>query len=250
MKRIGLMGAMPEEMEQIVARMEQAGVMVHGNREYYSGTLNGVPVVAVFSRWGKVAAATTATTLIELFDVDSIVFTGVAGAVSPRLSVGDVVVAGRFVQHDMDARPLMPRFEIPLTGKQFFETDDARSKRLKDAAVNMLEMETGFLEQLSTDGISHPSVYTGDIASGDQFIGSTAVKEEIAALLPTVLCVEMEGAAVAQVCSDFGVPLAVVRVISDTADELSHELAVRFVDRFAARYLQLIIEHYITENHT
>jgi adenosylhomocysteine nucleosidase len=250
MKKIGLMGAMPEEMEQIVSMLEQAVVKVHGNREYFTGKLNGVTVVAVFSRWGKVAAATTATTLIELFDVDAIVFTGVAGAVSPRLSVGDVVVAGRFVQHDMDARPLMPRFEVPLTGKQFFETDVETSTQLRDAAVTMIQKETVFRQQLTAGGIKNPSVYTGDIASGDQFIGSTAIKEEIAAQLPTVLCVEMEGAAVAQVCHDFGVPLAVVRVISDTADELSHELAVQFVDRFAARYLHLIIEHYITENHT
>jgi len=250
MKKMGLMGAMPEEMEQIVAGMEQAEVQVHGNRKYYTGYLKGVPVVAVFSRWGKVAAATTATTLIELFGVNELVFTGVAGGVSACLSVGDIVVAERLIQHDMDARPLMPRYEVPLTGKQFFETDAALSKRVFDASAGMLRQAAGFLQQLRENGMGRPGLYSGDIASGDQFIGSTQVKEAIRDRLPTVLCVEMEGAAVAQVCHDFGVPLAVVRVISDTADESSHELAIQFVDRYAARYLHLIIEHYITENHT
>ena len=202
-----------------------------------------MPVVAVFSRWGKVAAATTATTLIEIFGVEQLIFTGIAGALAPCLSVGDVVVADCLVQHDMDARPLMSRYEVPLTGKQFFETDVLLSKAVEQAAANMLLNEEAFLLLSGEDGLQKPSVIRGVVASGDQFISSTSVKEEILAGLPSVLCVEMEGAAVAQVCHDFTVPLSVVRVISDTADESSHELAIRFVDRYAAGYLELIVKH-------
>lgn len=250
MKKLGLMGAMPEEMELIVQSMQSHRQTVQGNRVYYEGTLKGVPVVAVFSRWGKVAAATTATTLIEHFGVQELIFTGVAGGISPDLSVGDIVIAKRLFQHDMDARPLMSRYEIPLTGRISFETDPELSSRMEQAAMKMLEYEQLFLNDLGETGIQFPSVVAGDVASGDQFIAATSTKELIREGLPSVLCVEMEGAAVAQVCHDFKIPLALVRVISDTADESSHELAVQFVDRYAARYLQLIIEHYLHENHT
>lgn len=250
MKKLGLMGAMPEEMELIVSEMKVSRKTIHGNREYYEGEIAGVKVVAVFSRWGKVAAATTATTLIEHFGIDELVFTGVAGGISHNLSVGDVVIAQRLFQHDMDARPLMPRYEVPLTGMTSFEADLHLSKVLESAAQKMLHHEKDLIEELNRDGIPAPKVVCGDVASGDQFIASTTVKESILEGLPTVYCVEMEGAAVAQVCYDFGIPLALVRVISDTADESSHELAMRFVDRYAARYLQLIIRYFLTINHT
>ena len=158
MKITGLMGAMPEEMVRIVAMMEQRTERTIGNRTYHEGLIDGMPVVAVFSRWGKVAAATTATTLIEIFGVEQLIFTGIAGALAPCLSVGDVVVADCLVQHDMDARPLMSRYEVPLTGKQFFETDVLLSKAVEQAAANMLLNEEAFLLLSGEDGLQKPSV--------------------------------------------------------------------------------------------
>lgn len=247
MKRTGLMGAMPQEMEQIMAMMEQRRTTVHGNRQYYEGRIGENEVVAVFSRWGKVAAATTATTLIEQFGVTEILFTGVAGGLVPELTVGDIVIAGKLVQHDMDARPLMPRFEVPLTGKQFFETDSLMNHQLKQASERMLNSEQEFLMRIKEDGVNKPQIISGDIASGDQFISSSVVKSELLSILPSILCVEMEGAAVAQVCHDFQIPLAVLRVISDAADEVAHEKAFHFVDNYAATYLQLIVKQYFNE---
>ena len=114
---LGLMGAMPEEMDKIIDALTDKKVVERGSRLYYRGKLYGQEVVAVFSRWGKVAAATTATNLIVEFGVDRIVFTGVAGAISDDLNIGDVVIAQRLFQPVMDARPLMRRFEIPISVK-------------------------------------------------------------------------------------------------------------------------------------
>ena len=112
---------MPEEMNKIISAISNKEIIERGSRIYYKGILSGQEVVAVFSRWGKVAAATTATHLILEFKVDRIVFTGVAGGISPDLNIGDIVIGQHLYQHDMDARPLMRRFEIPLTGLDTME---------------------------------------------------------------------------------------------------------------------------------
>ena len=130
---LGIMGAMPEETEMIFAAMTDKEIVERGSRLYYRGKLAGQDVVAVFSRWGKVAAATTAVHLILDFKVDQIVFTGVAGGISPELNIGDIVVGERLFQHDMDARPLMNRFEIPLTGKTSYEISQPRVEMMKEA---------------------------------------------------------------------------------------------------------------------
>jgi nucleoside phosphorylase len=118
---IGIMAAMQEEIDTLLKELPASSEVVDdGQRTYHSGRLWGTPVVVVFSRWGKVAAATTATHLISEFGVGEILFTGVAGAAQPGLNVGDVVVGARFWQHDIDARPLFPRHEIPLLGRSSF----------------------------------------------------------------------------------------------------------------------------------
>src|SRR6188768_1427880 len=114
MKRIGILGAMPEEISGIVSLLKEKTEVLKGMRTYYSGTINHVEVVVVFSRWGKVASATTATHLIVEFGITQLFFTGVAGAIHPNLNIGDIVIADSLVQHDLDARPIMSRFEIPL----------------------------------------------------------------------------------------------------------------------------------------
>jgi len=236
---------MPEEMDKIIAAIGNKEIIERGSRIYYRGDLFGQNVVAVFSRWGKVAAATTVANLILEFNVDRIVFTGVAGAVSPDLHVGDIVIAQRLFQHDMDARPLMRRFEIPLTGKTSYEIPQQNVEIMSRAVHNFLKNDKDFRKILSEQSILHPKLLVGDIASGDLFISSTAMKNALLKNLPSVVCAEMEGAAVAQVCDDYGVPLVVVRVISDSADEEAHVSAIGFVNQHAGDYSLSILKEYI-----
>jgi adenosylhomocysteine nucleosidase len=242
---LGIIGAMPEEMEKIIGAITNKEIIEQGSRIYYKGILYGQEVVAVFSRWGKVAAATTATNMILKFGVDRIIFTGVAGAISPDLNVGDIVIAQHLFQHDMDARPLMRRFEIPLTGKTSYEIMPYNVELMAQAVHNFLKNNKTFRQTLKEHGIEHPKMLIGDIASGDLFISSSAMKEALLRNLPSVVCAEMEGAAVAQVCADFAVQLSVVRVISDGADEEAHISAVGFVNQHAGDYSLSILEEYI-----
>jgi len=242
---LGIMGAMPEEMEKIISAIENKEIVERGGRIYYRGELFGQDVVAVFSRWGKVAAATTATNMILEFNVDRIIFTGVAGAISSELKVGDIVIGERLYQHDMDARPLMRRFEIPLTGKTSYETPQQNVDTMAQAVHNFLKNNREFRQLLTEQHISNVKMLTGDIASGDLFISSTEMKHALIKNLPSVVCAEMEGAAVAQVCDDYGVPLIVVRVISDAADEEAHISAIGFVNQHAGDYSLSILKEYI-----
>jgi len=246
---LGIMGAMPEEMDKIINAITDKKIYESGSRVYYQGELYGQEVVAVFSRWGKVAAATTATNMILEFKVDRIVFTGVAGAISSELKVGDIVIGQRLYQHDMDARPLMRRFEIPLTGKTSYETPQQNVDTMAQAVHNFLLNNKQFRKTLSEQNITNPKMLLGDIASGDLFISSTEMKQALQRNLPSVLCAEMEGAAVAQVCDDFGVPLIVVRVISDSADEKAHTSAIGFVNQHAGDYSLSILKEYIELSH-
>ena len=242
---IGLMGAMPEEIEKIINSIQDKKETQNGNRVYHTGKLFGHNIVAVFSRWGKVAAATTATDLIVNFKVDKIIFTGVAGAISDDLNIGDVVIAERLFQHDMDARPLMKQFEIPLMNTTFFEIKKQENLKILNAANNFIANNSDFKNKLSKSNINMPKVVVGDVASGDVFVADTAVKQNIQKKLPSVLCVEMEGAAVAQVCNDFETPLNIVRVISDTATEKASSHAMDFLNKYASDYSLGIIKEYI-----
>src|SRR5262245_1292446 len=102
--KIGVVGAMPQEIAVLKRDLQNVRSQTRGMREYMEGTLYGKDVVLVFSRWAKVAAASTVTTLIEVYGVDLVVFTGVAGATDAALDIGDVVIASALVQHDLDAR--------------------------------------------------------------------------------------------------------------------------------------------------
>src|SRR6478736_9802342 len=101
---IGIMGAMPEEIDGVVALLSNRKELTAGRRTYYSGQINSVDTVVVFSRGGKVAAATTVSTLIHEFKITELLFTGVAGAIHSDLKIGDIVLGKRLIQHDMDAR--------------------------------------------------------------------------------------------------------------------------------------------------
>jgi adenosylhomocysteine nucleosidase len=248
----GIMGAMPEEIEGVVALLTEAETFSFGQRTYHKGRINGHDVVAVFSRWGKVAAAATASALIHEFHVTELIFTGVAGAIAPGLKVGDIVIGTRFVQHDMDARPLMKEFEIPLLGRTFVESDAERVEIATAAVADLLEnnhLHTLIpATELRMFGIVRPAMHRGVIASGDKFFASGDDKQRLISRLPSVLCVEMEGAAVAQVCAEYGLPFTVFRTISDSADEHSHIDFPAFLSRVASRYSAAIIKHLLTDH--
>ena len=245
--RLGIISALYEEQQGLVEAMEKPYKLIHGQREYWLGQLWEIDAVCVLSRIGKVAAALTAATLVEKFGVTHILFTGVAGAGDKTVQVGDIVVAESLVQHDMDASPLFPRFEVPLTGLTHFPADHRLGARLMDAAQSFLDKD--FSEAIdplekAAFHLSRPRIHRGLIASGDRFVATSAESAALRAALPEALAVEMEGAAVAQVCHDYGIPFAAVRTVSDRADDAAHVDFMRFIDQVASRYSAAILEAY------
>jgi adenosylhomocysteine nucleosidase len=223
---LAIVSAMHEELAAVLDLMPDERKQVVAGREFWCGHLHGHDVVAVLSRIGKVAAATTATVLIERFRVDRIVFTGVAGGLAPGVNVGDVVVADRFLQHDLDASPVFPRYEVPLYGTSTFATDPALTAQLAEAAARALP---------------GTRLHRGLVVSGDRFVATTGESRALQAALPDALAVEMEGAAIAQVCHDYGVPFAAVRTVSDRADDEAHGDFLRFIEEVASRHSAAIV---------
>lgn len=238
-----ILSALAEEQQGLLEQLAQPRRVSRAGRDFWQGELQGQRVVLALSRIGKVAAATTATTLIEAFGVDQMVFTGVAGGVGPGVNVGDVVVATEFVQHDMDASPIFPRYEIPLYGCARFGCDETLSAMLFEAShAGFKRLGGQFNHEFSLEA---RDVHQGLIASGDRFVSAAAESLALQAALQgaghPALAVEMEGAAVAQVCFDYGVPFAAVRTISDRADDTAHVDFPKFVTEVASRYALAII---------
>lgn len=248
-RKVGIMGAMLQEVNDILGILANKEEHHFGNRVFYTGTINNIDVVVVFSRWGKVAAATTVSTLILQFNITELLFTGVAGAISQDLKIGDIVIGKRFYQHDMDARPLMQEFEIPLLGVQYFTTKDNMLLRAEQSIVQLFQNNHHHkyfsADDLEMFGIQQPTIYIGDIASGDQFFSDADSKTNLSQKLPSVLCVEMEGAAVAQVCYEYNIPYCIIRTISDTADEQSTIDFLAFTEKIASKYSLLLVKQLI-----
>jgi adenosylhomocysteine nucleosidase len=246
---IGIMSAMHEELAAVLADMPYEQRVTVAGRDFWVGHWQGHAVVAVLSRIGKVAAATTATLMLERFEVDTLVFTGVAGGLAQGVGVGDVVVASALVQHDMDASPLFPRHEVPLYGRALFETDAALSAQLAEAAQQVLQTAEQHLgpDTLTQLQLNWPQVHRGLIASGDRFVSTNTESHALCQALPDALAVEMEGAAVAQVCFDYGVPFAAVRTISDRADDAAHTDFQRFICEVASRYSRAILAQWLAK---
>ena len=238
-----ILSALPEEQSGLLAALQQAQRTAHAGRDFWQGTLHGQAVVLALSGIGKVAAATTATALIERFGVARIVFTGVAGGVAEGVQVGDVVVAQDYVQHDMDATPLFARWHVPGYAGVRLPCDAALTATLLGAAGAYLEGARAHFDPEFC--VRAPRLHQGLVASGDQFVSCAqvvgALRADLQAAGHAVLAVEMEGAAVAQVCVDYGVPFAAVRSISDRADGDAPTDFPRFIQSVASRYADHIV---------
>lgn len=246
--RIGIIAAMPEELQALLDVLPDERMERRAGREFWVGHLHGREVVAVLSRIGKVAAATTTTVLLSHYGVEQIIFTGVAGGLGDGVRVGDVVVADALVQHDMDASPLFPRFELPGLGVSTLSPPAVLTAQVRQTVEQVLSPVSlaagGALADVHLDALElgQPRVHQGMIISGDQFINAATTCRALTQALPDALAVEMEGAAVAQVCHDFGVPYAVIRTISDRADDDAHIDFPRFIHAVARHYSLAIVE--------
>ena len=246
--RIAILAALHEELSGVLARWPDEQRERAAGRDVWRGHWHGREVLACLSRVGKVAAATTAALLIERYGAQAIVMTGVAGALHPALRVGDVVLARELLQHDMDASPLFPRHQVPLYGRSRFATDAPLSERLGDAARRALADPVATLgaEAVAAFALHQPAVHEGLIVSGDRFVATVAESAALRAELPDALAVDMEGAAVAQVCHDYGVPFAMLRTISDRADDDAHVDFPRFVEQVASHYSVAVLDRWLS----
>lgn len=220
---IGLVGALNEEINLFLSEMDVEQVQDHAEIRFFEGKLVGQQVVVCKSGVGKVNAALATQILIDLFQVELIVFSGVAGALRAKLKVGDIVVSTKTQQYDVNFTAIgFPPGIIPSLRTSIFPADP----RLIQLAAKAAQSVMG-------------KVFTGKILSGDRFVAS---RELVNRLLKTFggLCVEAEGAAVGQVCFLNEIPFVVVRGISDRADQGAPRDFAKFV-KIAAHRAQVLV---------
>lgn len=244
---IGIISAVPGESNRLLELMEFPQPHEIGKRTYYRGKLNRIDTVLVSSRVGKVAAAATTAHLILAYQVDIVIFTGVAGSIDPIAKVGDVVIGQALLQHDMDARPFCSLYEIPLLKIKELPSDPLLVRLAERASQQLVEKELSsaipsFI--LKEFNIHQPKVLRGLILTGDRVIAQEDQKMELKAHLPNALCVEMEGASVSQVCYENGIPCVVIRTISDYANhENTPTTVTKFVNEASGYYSLAIIKN-------
>jgi len=198
---IGIMGAMREEIEPILELVDEIdGEIDYAGNKYYKAKYNGMELVIAYSKIGKVNSALTASTMIEKFGVNVMLFSGVAGAINENLKIGDLIIATKLCQHDLDIVAFGHPYGYVPESKIFIDTDERLNNIAKDVAKK--------LNLKLIDGI---------IATGDQFIADAKRKEWIKATF-NADAIEMEGASVGFVCDALGVPFFILRAISDSAD--------------------------------
>jgi len=217
-RRLGIMTAMEEEFRLIAESFGFATPREIGPRTFLSARYQDVELTLVAARIGKVAAAVATSILIQDYRVDAILFTGVAGATSPHVAIGDIVVAEHLVQHDIDLKGVMgyERFDIPLLNVREMKSCDRLFGIATEAAKQAVE-SSSYIDGVKNFSKRSPQIHTGVIGSGDVFVCDPGERESLSAAISNLTCVEMEGAAVAQVCVEHGVPFVVTRIISDEA---------------------------------
>lgn len=204
MKKIGIIGAMDEEVAALKKEMEVSSVTSMASMEFLEGTLLGKEVVIVRSGIGKVNAAVCAEILAGIFKTDAIINTGIAGSLNAKIDIGDIVISSDVLHHDMDATGFGYALgQIPRMDVLSFQADDRLINTAKDVCEKV-----------------NPEIHThiGRIVSGDQFISDKEVKTRILTNFEGY-CTEMEGAAIAQTAYLNKIPFVILRAISDKADD-------------------------------
>lgn len=230
MKKIGIIGAMELEVEQLKGNMQAVKVITRASMDFFTGTLNGVDVVVVRSGIGKVNAALCVQILADIFEVSHIINTGVAGSLNPVLDIGDILVSSDALHHDIDVTIFgYQPGEVPQMGFREFKADET-----------MVRLAVESCREVNPD----IHVKTGRVVSGDQFISDKQTKQK---LIDTYQgdCAEMEGASIAHGAYLNGIPFVIIRAISDKADD-SAEMNYPAFEREAAKHSALLVEHMIT----
>ena len=200
---IGIIGAMDEEVEQIVAVMDIKKEETKACMTFKAGILAGKDVVIVRSGIGKVNAAVCTQILVDDFGVDYVINTGIAGSLKAEIDIADIVISSDVLHHDMDATGFgYPKGQIPQMKEFSFQADEGLRKIARDVC-----------EEVNPE----IQVFEGRIASGDQFVCDQGVKDNIVKEF-SAYAVEMEGAAIGQAAALNGIPFLIIRAISDKAD--------------------------------
>lgn len=203
-KKIGIIGAMEEEVKALREKLTDAKLLRKASMDFYSGMLNGVEAVVVRSGIGKVNAGICTQILADVYQVDAVINTGIAGSLKAEINIGDIVISTDTLQHDMDATGF--GYEpgvIPQMETSCFQADEELIQKAKAACK---------------EAVPDIRIFTGRVVSGDQFISDRSVKARIAEQFDG-MCTEMEGAAIAQAAYLNHIPFVIIRAISDKADD-------------------------------
>lgn len=225
---IGIIGAMAVEVEGLIAAMENKSPETVSRMTFWRGTLAGVECVVAQCGAGKVNSAVCAQTMILRYGASPIINTGVAGGVGSRaVRIGDLVVAEGVTQHDYDTTPIDgdKGRDLPILGRSVLETDARVSGLLADCARE----------------VYNGNVHRGLIATGDQFIGGKERLHAIAERTGAIAC-EMEGGSIGQACALADVPFAVLRAISDNADDNAVDDFPKFAKESAEKSVALLLK--------
>lgn len=222
---IGIIGAMKIEVDALKAAMTDTQTHTVSGIDFVSGTLQGRRVVVAQCGIGKVFAAVCAQTMILTYAPRVIINTGVAGTLTSALSIGQVALADRLVQHDMDTTALGdPAGLVSGINVVYFPTDAGVTACLADC--------------VSQEGVKS---ITGTVVSGDQFICTSSAKARITSTFENCIACEMEGAAIAHVCYINQTPCAILRAISDGGDEEASDDYPTFCRKAAATAIRVLL---------
>lgn len=226
MKKIGIIGAMDLEVEELKEKMSVSNITKKANMEFFEGTLNGAEVVIVKCGIGKINAALCVQILADIFAVTHIINTGVAGSLNAKLDIGDILISKDALHHDMDVTIFGYALgEVPQMGFREFKADE-----------NLIALAKASCEKVNPD--LHTLV--GRVVSGDQFISSKEIKEKLISNFQGD-CAEMEGASIAHGAYLNGIPFVIIRAISDKADD-SAEMDYPTFEREAAKHSARLVE--------
>jgi adenosylhomocysteine/aminodeoxyfutalosine nucleosidase len=222
---IGIMGAMREEIEPILELVDEIdGEIDFGKNRYYKAKFNGINLIIAYSKIGKVNSALTASIMVEKFEIDLLLFSGVAGAINPKLQIGDLIIAKKLCQHDLDITAFGHPYGYVPESQIFVYTNEILNNIAKKVAKKL-----------------DKKLFEGVIATADQFIANPEKKEWIQETF-NADALEMEGASVGFICDALGVPFFVLRAISDSADMDAGFDFDNFLDKSAKESAKFLIE--------